>query len=96
MKYHHLGRHFEEFQLKISKFRIQNSFSEITLINDVKKCFTTYGIVMYERDDKGSLVTSGGKRENLSLTDAETKNFSCFYHKVCILRIFVPRQISSR
>ena len=29
MKYHHLGLHFEEFQLKISKFRIRNSFSEI-------------------------------------------------------------------
>ena len=33
-------------------------FKGITLPNDVKKCFTTYGIVMYKRDDKGSLVTS--------------------------------------
>ena len=43
---------------------------------------------MYKRDDKGSFVTSDWKRESLSLTNAETKNFSCFYHKVCILRIF--------
>ena len=77
MQYHHLGLHFDEFQLKISKFRIEIRFPKsdfrhseqiklismrfkgITLPNDVKKCFTTYGIVMYKRDDKGSLVTSG-------------------------------------
>jgi len=29
MKYHHLGLHFDEFQLKISKFHTGNSFSEI-------------------------------------------------------------------